>query len=96
MIGDGFVCDQDGYYIEVKAGTTVNYGFFWRDWLAGRAIQSSTWEVPSGLTKVSDGHDDISTSVTITANSPGTYVIGNTIQAEELAPKRTFRIIVEA
>lgn len=94
MIGDGFKTDQYGDYIEKQSGSILDYGFLWGDWLKGRVIDSSVWDVPSPLVKVDDSHDETTTAVLISGWESGTTLtVRNTITAGELHDSRTFRII---
>lgn len=34
----------------------LDFGIRWTEWLAGDAIQSATWTVPTGLTKAAESH----------------------------------------
>lgn len=98
MSADGFRTDQDGSYAVKKAGSTLDYGFLWGDWLKGDHIVSSTWDLGSGLNEVSNTFDDSSTAVLISAGSAGvSYLVTNTVTtAAGLIDSRSFRLIVEA
>jgi hypothetical protein len=57
-----------------------DYTLDWADWLVTDTIASSTWSVPSGLSKVSDAHTTSLTSIWLSGGSLGVeYVIRNTI-----------------
>lgn len=61
----------------------LDYGFDWEElnWLeAGESIVTSTWSVPSGITKESDTHNDTTTTIWLsggTANND--YIVVNHI-----------------
>lgn len=58
----------------------LDYEFDWSDWLNGDTIASSTWEVPSGITKDSDTSDDTSTTIWLSGGTAGQkYEITNSI-----------------
>ncbi|MBI5035557.1 MAG: hypothetical protein HZB51_34125 [Chloroflexi bacterium] len=44
------------YYKDPAA--LLDYGFEWQNWLGADKIVTSTWDVPTGITKVSDSHTD--------------------------------------
>ena len=97
MSGEGFLSDQGGYYIKKKAGSILDYGFLWADWLKGDPIVSSVWSLPAGVAEVSTTHDDTSTTILISGSTAGEYVAANTVQtAAGLTDAREFRLIVEA
>lgn len=96
MIGEGFKLDADGYYIEKRAGSTLDYGFDWARWLKKEIIVNSTWSAQNGISCSSSSHDDTSTAVLISGGEAGqTYVVTNTIQTATLTDSRSFRLIVE-
>lgn len=98
MNGEGFIADQNGYYINKKPSSILDYGFDWSQWLDAEAIETSTWSVQSGLEKSNESHDDTTTSVKISGGVAGeTYVVTNTIVTDSgLQDSRSFRIVVEA
>jgi hypothetical protein len=59
----------------------LDYGFDWSDWLAvGETIKTSTWTVPTGITKDSSANSTTATSVWISGGTAGqTYEIVNRI-----------------
>ena len=58
----------------------LDYGFNWLSWLAGDTIQTSTWTVPTGLTKVSDSATTSTTTAWISGGTAGTdYTVVNRI-----------------
>lgn len=99
MRGDGFRSDQDGDYIEIKAGDILDYGYLWEKWLQGDSITVSQWTfVPAGPSVVSATHDATTTAALISGCAAGTvYQVTNAVQtAGGLHSSRSFRIIVEA
>lgn len=76
----------------------LNYGFIWAAELAeGDTILSSTWIVPSGITKVSDGNDDDRTVIKISGGTEGdTYEFTNrivtTVSGETLDQSAKFKV----
>ena len=58
----------------------LDYGGLWQPFLAGDTIASSTWTVPEGLTKQSEGHDADSTLIWLADGTDGvTYTLLNRI-----------------
>jgi hypothetical protein len=49
----------------------LDYGIDWTARLAGDTIQSSTWIVPDGITKVSDSSNDTSTEIWLSGGTLG-------------------------
>lgn len=67
----------------------------WADWLGARTISTSTWDVPAGITKVSDSTPTTQTTeIELSGGTWGvTYEIPNTITASD-ADSETRSIIV--
>lgn len=67
------------YYKDPDA--VLDYGLDWSSWLAdGETISTSTWTVPSGITKDSDSNDGTSTTVWLSGGTAGTvYTVANKI-----------------
>lgn len=58
----------------------LDYELNWSAWLNGDSIATSTWDVPSGLTKVSDSFTSTATKIWLSGGSYGqTYAIRNRI-----------------
>lgn len=58
----------------------LDYGFDWEDWLNGDTISSSSWVVPTGITKVTDTFTTTTAVVWLSGGSLGsTYTISNRI-----------------
>ena len=61
----------------------LDYGFDWSDWLdevTDESISTSTWTVPSGITKDSDSKMDGITTIWLSGGTAGeTYLIANRI-----------------
>jgi hypothetical protein len=61
--------------------STLDYGFDWTAWLTGsEVISTSTWTVPTGLTKVTDEHANKTTTIWLTGGTKGQiYTVTNRI-----------------
>ena len=59
----------------------LDYGFDWEDWLAtGDTVDTSTWKVPTGITKDSDTKTDTTTTIWLSGGTVGsTYKLTNRI-----------------
>ena len=58
----------------------LDYSIDWSLWLNGDTIATSSWTVPTGLTKVSDTKNDSSTTVWLSGGTLGqTYTVTNRI-----------------
>jgi len=59
----------------------LDYGFDWSDWLAdGETISTSTWTVPTGITKDSDSKTDTVTTIWLSGGTAGkSYRVTNHI-----------------
>lgn len=59
----------------------LDYGVDWSDWLAsGDRLIASTWTVPAGLTKDSDGFTDTATAIWLSGGTLGqVYTLVNHI-----------------
>ena len=64
-----------------KSSTAVlDYGFDWADWLVSETISTSTWSVPSGITKDSDSNTTTTSTIWLSGGTLGNvYTITNTI-----------------
>jgi hypothetical protein len=74
---------------------TIDWG---TKWLIGSdTIASSTWTVPSGITKVSDTHDTKTCTIKLSGGTAGQeYVIANKIvTVGGITDERSFTIRVE-
>ncbi len=60
---------------------TLDYGFDWSEWLDdGETITASSWVIPAGLTKDSDGHTDVLAVAWLSGGVAGAdYVIVNRV-----------------
>lgn len=77
--------------------SVLDYGFDWSSWLAtGETISTSTWTVPSGITKDSDEKDNTSTTIWLSGGTAGTtYALANKIVTSVgRTTERTMDIIV--
>lgn len=68
----------------------LDYGFDWSDWLeSGDEIDTSTWDVPAGITEIDDAtrpttHDGNKTKIWLSGGTAGeTYRIKNTVVTDE-------------
>lgn len=78
--------------------SVLDYGIDWSDWLAsGEIISTSTWTVPTGITKDSDSKGDESTIVWLSGGTAGmAYEITNKITtSDSRTVERTIEVIVE-
>lgn len=78
--------------------SVLDYGVDWSDWLAsGETISTSTWTVPTGITKDSDSKGDNSTLIWLSGGTAGTtYQLANKIvTSDSRTVERTIEIIVE-
>lgn len=80
----------------------LDYGIDWRDpekgpWLAaGEDIVSSTWIVPAGITKNSDGHNGSVTTIWLSGGTLGqAYALTNRITTNQgRTDDRTIEVVV--
>ena len=76
----------------------LDYGFDWSAWLAsGETISTSTWTVPTGITKDSDEKGDTSTKIWLSGGEDGeTYAIANkVVTSAGRTDERSFDVVVE-
>ena len=75
----------------------LDYAVDWTAWLAaGETITTSTWTVPAGLTKVSDGAVDGKATVWLSGGTVGTrYAVTNhIITSQGREDERTLTILI--
>ena len=62
----------------------LDYSIDWSDWLTGsEVIATSTWTVPSGITKDSDSNNDTLTVIWLSGGTAGvTYRLVNHIKTD--------------
>jgi hypothetical protein len=61
-------------------GSILDYSVIWTDWLDSDEIDTSTWSVPTGLTKVKDSKTVEISTVWLSGGTVGTtYSVVNTI-----------------
>lgn len=87
-MGNTFVHDPDA---------VLPYGMDWSSWLAeGDSIVTSTWTVPTGLTKTDESEDGGVATVWLSGGVDGvSYSVTNHIvTAQDMEDDRTLRIIV--
>lgn len=59
---------------------TLDYQLNWSNWLAGDTISSSTWVVPTGLTKVLDTNETTTCTIWLSGGTDkANYKVVNTI-----------------
>lgn len=59
---------------------TLDYIVDWSDWLSTDTISTSTWTVPTGVTKVTDTKTDTSATIWVSGGTAGTnYALANKI-----------------
>lgn len=75
----------------------LDYAIDWHAWLSGDTIATSTWTVPTGITKTSDTHDTTTATVWLSGGSVGqTYQLTNTITtAGGRTDERTFQLTIQ-
>lgn len=60
-----------GVYIK-DPDAKLDYGFDWSDWLGTtETITTSTWTVPTGITKISDSKTDTLTTIWLSGGTHG-------------------------
>lgn len=77
--------------------SVLDYGFDWSDWLdADDTVSTSTWKVPSGITKDSDSKTTTTTTIWLSGGSVGsTYKITNrVVTADGRTVDRSFYVRV--
>ena len=68
------------FFATKDPSAVLDYSFDWSAWLGTDTIDSSSWSVPTGITKTSDSHTFITTTVWLSAGTVGTnYEVVNTI-----------------
>ena len=75
----------------------LDYGFDWNDWLAdGETISTSTWTVPTGITKDSDSKSDTATIIWLSGGTVDTtYLLTNKIVTSAArTDERSFQILM--
>jgi len=77
------------------ADAVLDYSVDWSDWLGTDTISTSTWTVPTGITKNSDSKTDTATTVWLSGGTSGTnYALANKIvTAAGRTEERTITII---
>jgi hypothetical protein len=75
MIARGFQQDAAGYWIEMARLAEKDYGFNMPEWLGVDELQSATWTVPSGVTKLSQVEAASRLTAWLRGDTVGTYAI---------------------
>jgi hypothetical protein len=77
------------FYVTKDPSAVLDYGVDWTDWLDGDTISTSTWTVPSGITKDSDSKTTTGTIIWLSGGTLGeSYVLVNRIVTTN-SPART-------
>jgi hypothetical protein len=68
-------------FVRVKDPDAVlDYQFDWSDWLGSDTVSTSTWTVPTGITKVTDTKTTTTTTIWLSGGTAGNeYTITNRI-----------------
>ena len=76
----------------------LDYVIDWSDWLDGDTISTSTWTVPSGITKDSDTKTTTATTIWLSGGTVGTKyaVVNHIVTAGGREDDRTIYINVES
>jgi len=79
-----------------EPGEILDYSIDWSDWLGGLTISTSTWSVPSGITKDADSNTTTTTLIRLSGGTWGqTYELSNTITAGAQTETRHFHIRIQ-
>ena len=94
-----------GFYEDPTLGVTIikdptarlPYSLDWGDWIGIDTVATSTWTVPTGITKVSDTYGSKTTTIVLSGGTAGVnYVLENTITtAAGLQDSRSFTVQVK-
>ena len=85
---------------KLAVGEELDFGFNWTDWLEtnNESIATSSWDVPSGLTRGDEINDGSTTGVFLSGGTEGVlYEVPNTIVTDAAIPRtavRTLRILI--
>lgn len=76
----------------------LDYVVDWADRLDGDTIAESTWIVPDGITKVSDGHDDSTVTIWLSGGTIGTAysLVNRIVTAAARTMDQTVRLKIRA
>jgi len=74
----------------------LDYSIDWTDWLVSDTISTSTWTVPSGITKVSDSKTTVKTTIWLSGGTADTdyELINHIVTANSREDDRTITIRV--
>lgn len=89
----------DKFYKAKDPDATLDYILDWSLWLnAGDTISSSTWEVPAGITKVSESYTAKTATVILSGGTePNNYIVTNRITtAAGLIDDRSINITIKS
>lgn len=75
----------------------MDYGFRWENWLDGDVIQSSSWTVPSGITEISNNHNNDTTWIWLSGGTTGQVynLINRIVTVGGRTDDRTLTLIVK-
>lgn len=97
MTENEWLHDASGYYKIKPAGSVLDYGHDFTDWLTGsETILTSTWSASTGITLASPAINGAVTSTLISGGTTGVrYTITNTITTATRTDIRKFDILVK-
>lgn len=83
--------------VEQDPNAIEDWTFNWTRWLNGATIVSATWDVPEGLTKISDLTETPMSSLRITGGTPGeTYeCVNHIIASDGRETDRTLAVVIK-
>ncbi len=76
---------------------TLDYQVDWSDWLGADTIATSTWTVPTGLTKTDESKTDTSATVWLSGGTAGQIytVMNHIVTVGGRTDERSFRVFVQ-
>ena len=81
---------------EKDSNAILDYTVDWTSWLDGDTISTSTWIIPSGITKTNESNDDENAVVWISGGTAGNIysIVNRIVTAAGRQDDRTIRIKV--
>jgi len=75
----------------------LDYQMDWSSWLDTDTISTSTWTVPTGITKDSDNNDTTTATIWLSGGTAGTTyeIVNKIVTANGRTEERTLTIICE-
>jgi hypothetical protein len=68
------------YSANKDPNAVLDYQFNWASWLGSDTIQTSTWDVPDGITKTGEDNSDTTATIWLSGGTAGTsYTLVNQI-----------------